>query len=155
MGQLPQEWFAERLECPDPLSERLQSRWLRAVDFEQVNDPGQFQQGLHPLMDVDQFHLAADLPDDAVAPCQFAQAIAVHKVHAGEIDQKLPAAIAGEDMNKVAQPGAAVIQRHPSHNIHHHNAADFSGFNLNSHVGLLRTFAAESYAWLRVLSSQV
>jgi hypothetical protein len=95
-------------------------------------------------MDVDQLHLAAHLPDDAVAAGQFAQAIAVHEVHASKIDQELPAAIAGEDVDKVAQPGPAVIQRHPSHNIHHHNVADFSGLNLNSHVGFCGRVPPES-----------
>lgn len=155
-GAAPIEDGAERLEYPHPLSERLQSRLLGAVDFEEVHDPSQLQQGLHPLMYVDQLHLAAHLPDDAVAAGQFAQAIAVYEVHAGEIDQELPAPIAGEDVDKVAQPGAAVVQRHPSDNINHHDATDFSGLNLNCHIGLPRTLSRpESYARLRVLSSQV
>ena len=65
------------------LAKGLQRGLLDAVDFEKVDDPSQLQQGLHPLMYVDQFHLAAHLPDDAVAAGQFAQAIAVHEVHPG------------------------------------------------------------------------
>jgi len=41
-------------------------------------------------------------------PGQFAQAIAVNEIHAREVDQKLLVAVAGEDMNKVAQLSAAV-----------------------------------------------
>jgi hypothetical protein len=57
---------------------------------------------------MDKLHVAARLPDTAKAPGQFAQAIAVNEIHAREIDQKLLVAVAGEDMNKVAQLSAAV-----------------------------------------------
>jgi hypothetical protein len=73
------------------------------VDIEQVVYPGHLKKGLHPRVDMDKFHVAARLPDAAKAPGQFAQAIAVNEIHALEIDQELLVAVAGEDMNKVAQ----------------------------------------------------
>jgi hypothetical protein len=57
---------------------------------------------------MDKFHVAARLPHAAKTPCQFAQAIAVNEIHAFEIDQELLVAVAGEDMNKVAQLSATV-----------------------------------------------
>lgn len=49
------------------LAEGLQCGRFRAVDLEKVDDAGQHQQGLYPLMNVDQFHLATRLPHNAVA----------------------------------------------------------------------------------------
>src|SRR5438105_3884713 len=83
-----------------PLPERLQRRLFRAVDFEEIDQPGQLQQGAHSLLDMDEFHLAAHLPDHAVTSGQFAQAIAVHEIHAREVDQELLAAVSGEDVNQ-------------------------------------------------------
>jgi hypothetical protein len=37
-------------------------------------------------MDVNKFHVAAYLPDDAITPGQLAQAIAVDEIHAYEIN---------------------------------------------------------------------
>ena len=59
-------------ECgPDQLSpflERLQSNILVAMDLEEVDEPGQLEKGLYSLVDMEQFHFAACLPDDAVTP---------------------------------------------------------------------------------------
>lgn len=114
-------------------AEGLQSAVLSVVNFEEIDQPGQLQQGLHPLMDVDQFHLPARLPDNAIAAGQFAQAIAVHEIHAGQIDKELLAAVAGKDVHQVTQLGAAVTQRQPAHTIYHHNAIEFSGLDLERH----------------------
>ena len=79
---------------------------------------------------MDKFHVAARLPDAAKAPGQFAQAIAVNEIHALEIDQELLVAVAGEDMNKVAQLSATVSQRESSHNVNHNDAINLSRCDL-------------------------
>ena len=83
--------------------ERFESSVLLGVDIEQVVDPGHLKQGLHPRVDVDKFHFSAQLPDAAKAAGQFAQAITVNEINAREIDQELLVAVAGEDMDEVAQ----------------------------------------------------
>src|SRR5947208_11532992 len=83
---------------------------------------------------MDKFHVAARLPDAAKASGQFAQAIAVNEIHALEIDQELLVAVAGEDMNQVAQLSATVSQRESSHNIHHNDAIALSRCNLKTHI---------------------
>lgn len=83
---------------------------------------------------MDKFHLAARLPDAAKAPGQFAQAIAVNEIHALEIDQELLVAVAGEDMNQVAQLSATVRQRESSHNINHDDAIALSRCDLKTHI---------------------
>ena len=99
---------------------------------------------------MDKFHVAARLPDAAKAPGQFAQAIAVNEIHALEIDQELLVAVAGEDMNKVAQLSATVSQRESSHNIDHNDAIELSRCDLKTHICWL--FLPESYAWLSLPS---
>src|SRR5262249_18162513 len=97
---------------------------------------------------MDKFHVAARLPDAAKAPGQFAQAIAVNEIHALEIDQELLVAVAGEDMNKVAQLSATVGQRESPHNIDHNDAIKFSRCDLKTHICLRGwLFLPESYAW--------
>ena len=83
---------------------------------------------------MDKFHVAPRLPDAAKAPGQFAQAIAVNKIHALKIDQELLVAVAGEDMNKVAQLSATVSQRKSSHNIDHNDVIALSRFDLKTHI---------------------
>jgi hypothetical protein len=83
---------------------------------------------------MDQFHVAARLPDTAKAAGQFAQAIAVNEIHAREIDQELFVAVAGVDMNKVAQLSATVSQRESSHNIDHNDAISLSRCDLKTHI---------------------
>ena len=83
---------------------------------------------------MDQFHVAAGLPDAAKAARQFAQAIAVNEIHALEIDQELLAAVAGEHMNKVAQLSATISQRESSHNIDHNDAVVLSRCDLKIHI---------------------
>jgi hypothetical protein len=83
---------------------------------------------------MDKFHIAARLPDAAKAPGQFAQAIAVNEIHALKIDQELLVAVAGEDMNKVAQLSATVSQRKSSHNIDHNDVIALSRFDLKTHI---------------------
>ena len=87
---------------------------------------------------MDKFHIAARLPDAAKAPGQFAQAIAVNEIHALKIDQELLVAVAGEDMNKVAQLSATVSQRESSHNIDHNDALALSRCDLKIHVCFCR-----------------
>jgi hypothetical protein len=102
---------------------------------------------------MDKFHVAARLPDAAKAPGQFAQAIAVNEIHAREVDQELLVAVAGEDMNKVAELSATVSQRESSHNIDHNDAVTLSRCDLKTHTcfaGWL--FLPESYAWLSLPS---
>jgi hypothetical protein len=104
---------------------------------------------------MDQFHVAARLPDAAKAPGQFAQAIAVNEIHALEIDQELLMPVAGEDMNQIAQLSATVSQRESSHNIHHNDAIAFSRCDLKTHIGFAGwLFLPESYAWLSLPSRQ-
>ena len=51
------------------LPECFESRVLFGVDIEEVVYPGHFKKGLHPRVDMYQFHVAARLPDAAKAPC--------------------------------------------------------------------------------------
>ena len=96
---------------------------------------------------MDKFHVAARLPDAAKAPGQFTQAIAVNEIHAREIDQELLVAVAGEDMNKVAQLSATVSQRESSHNIDHNDAIELSRCDLKPHSCFYRlAFLPESDA---------
>jgi hypothetical protein len=104
-------------------------------------------------MNVYKLHIAADLPDDAVTARQFPQAVAVDEVHARKIDQELLAAVAGEDVDEVAQLSAAVTQREPSHHIHYNNVIELSGGNLETH-SLQRAFLLGSYVRMRRLSIQ-
>ncbi len=102
---------------------------------------------------MDKFHVAARLPDAAKAPGQFAQPIAVNEIHALEIDQELLVAVAGEDMNQVAQLSATVSQRESPHNIDHNDATALSRCDLKTHIcfaGWL--FLPESYASLSLPS---
>ena len=102
---------------------------------------------------MDKFHVAARLPDVAKAPGQFAQAIAVNEIYALEVDQELFVAVAGEDMNKVAELSATVSQRQSSHNIDHNDAIALSGCDLKTHICVERCFfLPESYAWLSLPS---
>jgi hypothetical protein len=133
--------------------ERFESSVLLGVDIEQVVDPGHLKQGLHPRVDVDKFHFSARLPDAAKAAGQFAQAIAVNEIHALEIDQELLMAIAGKDMNKVAQLSATVSQRESSHNVNHNDAIALSRCDLKTHIRFAGwLFSPESYAWLSLAS---
>src|SRR5262252_3108952 len=81
-----------------------------------------------------QFHVAARLPDAAKAPGQFAQAIAVNEIYPLKIDQELLVAVAGEDVNKVAQLSATVSQRESPHNINHNDAIALSRCDLKPHI---------------------
>src|SRR6185437_14354508 len=130
------------VKCAGSAAESLKSAVLSVVNFEKIDQSGQFQQGLHPLVDVDKLHLATRLPDDAVAAGQFAQAIAVHEIHAGQVDEELFAAVAGKYVHKVAQLGAAVTQRQPAHTIHHHNAIEFSSLDLERHSWVAAGYSA-------------
>ena len=67
-------------------SECLQSSMLVGMDLEEVDEPGEFKKRLYSRVDMNQFHLAAHLSDDAVAAGQFAQTIAVDEIHASQID---------------------------------------------------------------------
>ena len=126
---------------------------LLGVNLEQGVYPGHLKKGLHPRVDMDKFHVAARLPDAAKASGQFAQAIAVNEIHALEIDQELLVAVAGEDMNQVAQLSATVSQRESSHNIHHNDAIALSRCNLKTHICFAGWFfLPESYAWLSLPS---
>jgi len=106
---------------------------LLAMDVEEVDEPGQLKQGLHFLVDMDQLHLSARLPHDAVTPGEFAQTVAVDEIDAGKIDQKLLAAVAGEHVDQVAKLSATVAQCEPADNIDHDDSIQFSGRNLKSH----------------------
>ena len=107
---------------------------LLGVDVEQVANPGHLEKGLHPWVDVDKLHVTAGLPNAAKTPGQFAQAVAVNEIYAGEINEELLVAVAGEDMNEVAQLSATVSQRESSHNIDHNDAIAFSGCDLKTHI---------------------
>ena len=107
---------------------------LLGVDVEQVIYPGHLKQGLHSRIDMDKFHVAACLPYAAKAPGQFAQAVAVNEIHAREIDQELLVAVAGEDMNQVAQLSAAVSQRQSSYNIDHNDTIVLPRCDLKTHI---------------------
>jgi hypothetical protein len=135
-----------------PSPERLQSGLLFGVDFEEVVEPGQIQKGLNSLVDMDQLQLAANFSHDGIAAGQFAEAIAVDEIHARKIDQKLLAAIAGMDVDQVAQLGAAIAQRESAHDIHDDDSIELSGCHLKGH-GCRRLFFAESYAGLNFLST--
>jgi hypothetical protein len=109
---------------------------LLGVDVEQVVDPGHLKKGLHPRADMDKFHVSARLPDAAKAPRQFAQAVAVNEIYASEIDEEPFVAVAGKDMNQVAQLSATVSQRESSHHIDHNDAIVLSRCDLKTHVCL-------------------
>jgi len=87
---------------------------------------------------MDKFHVAARLPDAAKAPGQFAQAIAINEIHALEIDQELLVAVAGKDMNKIAQLSATVSQGESSHNIDHNDSITLSRCDLKTHICFAR-----------------
>ena len=107
---------------------------LLGVDVEQVIYPGHLKQGLHSRIDMDKFHVAACLPYAAKAPGQFAQAVAVNEIHAREIDQELLVAVAGENMNQVAQLSETICQCQPSHNIDHNDAIALPRCDLKIHI---------------------
>jgi hypothetical protein len=73
------------------------------------------------------------LPDAAKAPRQFAQAVAVNEIYASEIDEEPFVAVAGKDMNQVAQLSATVSQRESSHHIDHNDAIVLSRCDLKIH----------------------
>ena len=113
------------------------------MDLEEVDYPGQLKKGLYFLVYMDQFHLTAHLPDDAITARQFAQTIAVDEIHAGKIDQELLAAGAGEDMDQVAKLSATVAQREPANDIHHNDVIQFSCGDLKTRGRLQLTFSAD------------
>ena len=125
------------------------------MDFKEIDEPGQLKKRSHFLMDMDQFHLATPLSDDAVTPRQFAQTIAIDELHAGQIDQKLFAAFAGEDVHQVAQLSAAIVQREPSRDVDNHDPIEFSGRDLKAHRRCSSLFLRGSYASENLLSSQI
>src|ERR1700747_2012327 len=83
---------------------------------------------------MNKFQVPSRLPDAAKAAGQFAQAIAVNEIHPLEIDQELLVAVAGEDMNKVAQLSATVSQGESSYNIDHNDAINLSRCDLKTHI---------------------
>ena len=126
---------------------------LLGVNLEQGVYPGHLKKGLHPRVDMDKFHLAARLPDAAKASRQFAQAIAVNEIHAVEINQELLVAVAGEDMNQIAQLSATVSQRESSHNINHNDAIALSRCDLKTHICLQAGFSCRNHMlWLSLPS---
>src|SRR5579863_1572748 len=134
--------------------ERVQGDMLLAVDLEEIDESGQFKKGLYFLVNADQFHLPAHLPDDAVTPRQFSQAIAIDEIDPGKIDQELLAPVAGENVDQVTKLRATIAQREPSHNIHHNDATPLSSRYLKTHSRLQCILAPGSYAWLSLLSSK-
>jgi hypothetical protein len=70
--------------------EGSQRNLLLAVDFEEGIQPRDLKEVRHSLVDLDKFHLASPLPDDAIASDQLAHAVAVYVIHSGEIDQEFP-----------------------------------------------------------------
>jgi|SRR5579862_522052 len=115
---------------------------LLIMNLEEFDEPGQLEKSLHFLVDTDQFHFATHLPDDAVTPSQFSQAIAVDEIHPGKIDQELLAPAAGIDVNQVTKLGPTLTQREPSHNIHHNDPIVFSCRYLKTHSRLPFVFSA-------------
>src|SRR5208283_3153473 len=111
----------------------LQRNLLLAVDFEQGVQPGDLKKFLHLPADLGKLHLASLLPDDAVTADQFSHAIAIHEIHAREIEQELLIAVAGEDVYQVAQSRAAVTQRESANRVHYNDAVDLSCANLKTH----------------------
>ena len=111
------------------------------MDVEKMDQPGQVQQGLHPVLNVEQLHLAARLPDNAVAARELAQAIAVYEIHARKIDHELLKALARKDVNQISQLSVTVAQRQPAHHIYDDDAILLSRSQLKSH-SLVALFSA-------------
>jgi len=64
--------------------EGSQRNLLLAVDFEEGIQPRDLKEVRHSLVDLDKFHLASPVPDDAIASDQLAHAVAVYVIHSGE-----------------------------------------------------------------------
>ena len=126
--------------------ERFQRSRLFAVDFKQSVEPREFQQVLHFLADLHQLQLPAPLPDDAIAAHQFSHAVAIDELHTRQIEQKFLVALARQNMDQVAELGAAVTQRESPHRVNHHDPVKLSRADVKTH-GESATFClrAESY----------
>jgi len=81
---------------------------LFAVDIEQSVQPGDLQQVRHSLVEPGKFHLASLLSHHAIASDQFPHAVAVDVIHSREIQQELLVAVAGEDVDQIAQLRATI-----------------------------------------------
>jgi|ERR1051326_653294 hypothetical protein len=122
-----------RLDQVALFSESVKSNVFFSMDVEKMDQPGQVQQGLHPVLNVEQLHLAARLPDNAVAAGELSQAIAVYEIHASKIDEELLKALARKDVNQISELSVAVAQRQPADNIHDDDAILLSRSQLKSH----------------------
>jgi len=126
--------------------EGLQRNLLIGVDFEERVQPGDMQKVLHLLVDMDKLHLASPLPHRAVTANQFAHAVAVNEIHAREIDQEFPVAVAGHDMDEVTELRAAITQRESPNSINYDDSIKFSCGDLNTHSEVATfSFRAELY----------
>jgi hypothetical protein len=143
-----------RLEQLALLSESVKGNVFLSMDVEEVDQPGQVQQGLQPVLNVEQLHLAARLPDNAIAAGELAQAIAVYEIHAGKIDKELLKTPARKDVNQISELSVTIAQRQPADNIYDDDAILLSRSQLKSHSLVAQRFLLPgSYSWFRLLSS--
>ena len=131
--------------------EGSQRNLLLAVDFEEGIQPRDLKEVCHSLVDLDQFHFASPLPNDAIASDQLAHAVAVYVIHSGEIEQEFLVAGVGEDVYQVPQLCATITQREFANRVNHNHSAELSCGDLKTHDGKLARLCfsrAESYlAW--------
>ena len=133
--------------------EGLQRNLLLAVDFEEGVEPGDLKKVLHFLVDMDKLHLACLLPDGAITPDQLAYAIAIHEIHAREIEQEFLMAVAGEDVYQVTQLRATITQCESSNRVNYNDSVDLSCGDLKTHGEFARFYyRPESYIARLLLS---
>lgn len=114
-------------------AEGLDGGLLGGMDVKQRDQAGHLKQGQHARVNVDEFHVSAGLADDAVAAGEFAETIAVDKVHASEVDKEPAASVAGVDVDEIAKLGVAVGDGEAANDVNHDDAIEFAGFDLKSH----------------------
>src|SRR5712692_2364816 len=117
------------------LHETADGSVLVGVDFKQCVNPGDLEQIVNLLGDVDQLQLAALLVDCGIAADQLADAEAVDEVHPGHIHQELFVALVNQDVQSVAERGAACSESELPAGVNHGHAQPLACTGLKNHGG--------------------